>query len=173
MKSLSTLVAAALVAASPLAFSADKLAHKDAKAIKDLAEANRAEVELGKLAMEKASNPEVKKFAEHMVDAHGKMLQEVQTLADSKGVKLSDGIGVKNAATKKRLEHASGDKFDKDYVNAMVKDHRADVKDLEKMSRSVKDTEVKAAVDKALPDVKEHLQHAEQLAPAKTARRES
>ena len=173
MKLSRILLAAALVAAAPLAFSADKMARKDAKAINDLAQANRAEVEVGKLALEKASNPDVKKFAQHMVDDHAKMLDEVQKLAQSKDVKLSEGVGVKHAATKKRLAASSGDSFDKAYMNAMVKDHQATMKDLEKISRDAKDPDLKAAADKALPEVKEHLQQAQQIAPAKTARRKS
>ncbi|HEX2651990.1 MAG TPA: DUF4142 domain-containing protein [Burkholderiales bacterium] len=167
--SMSYFILPALVAASTLGYAQGKLDRQDAKALKNLAEANRAEVDAGKIALEKAQSADVKKFAQHMVDDHGKMLGEVQQLAEAKGVKLSDDAGVKNKAKEKKLEAASGEKFDKDYVQAMVKDHQADVKELEKLSKNAKDPQVKAAVDKALPAVKKHLEMAKQLAAGPSA----
>ena len=167
--SLTSLLLPALVAASTLGYAQSKLDRQDAKALKNLAEANRAEVDTGKVALQKAQSDPVKKFAQHMVDEHGKMLSEVEQLAEAKGVKLPDSAGVKNKAMERKLEAASSDKFDKDYMAAMVKDHQADVKELEKLSKNTKDPEVKAAVDKALPEVKKHLEMAKQVAAGPSA----
>jgi putative membrane protein len=162
--SISHLLLPALVAASALGYAQDKVSRQDAKAIQSLAEANRAEVDAGKLALERAQTEPVKKFAQHMVDDHGKMLDEVQKLAEAKGVKLPEDASLKSKAKDKKLEMSSGDKFDKDYMAAMVKDHQTDVKELQKMSKNAKDPQVKAAVDKALPAVKKHLEMAKQVA---------
>jgi len=43
--------------------------------------ANLAEIELGRLATQKAQNPEVKQFAQMMVDGHTKALDELKQLA--------------------------------------------------------------------------------------------
>src|SRR5438477_9018471 len=48
------------------------LASADEKFIKDAAMGGQAEVELGRLASTKASNPDVKQFGQRMVDDHGK-----------------------------------------------------------------------------------------------------
>ena len=162
--SLTVMILPALVAASTLGYAAEaKLSRQDARALRNLAEANRAEVEAGKLALEKARSEDVKKFAQHMIDDHGKMLGEVEQLAQSKGVKLPDGVGVKNKAQEKKLEMTSGDKFDKDYIAAMVKDHQADLKELQKISKSAKDPDLKAAADKAASTVKQHFEMAKQM----------
>jgi putative membrane protein len=42
-----------------------------------------AEVELGKLAVEKGSSPDVKQFGQRMVDDHGKAGDELKSLAQS------------------------------------------------------------------------------------------
>jgi putative membrane protein len=162
--SITSLLLPALVAASSLGYAQDKVNRQDAKAIQSLAEANRAEVDAGKLALEKAQSEPVKKFAQHMVDDHGKMLDEVHKLAEAKGVQLSDDVSVKHKAEAKKLEAAPGEEFDKDYMNAMVKGHESVLKDLQKISRSSKDPDVKAAAEKAMPDVKKHLELAKQVA---------
>jgi putative membrane protein len=164
MKSLPAVVAAAFLALALPAYSQGKNSGPDAKAIQDLAEANMAEVEAGKVAEQKSRNADVKKFAQHMVDDHGKMLQEVQQLAQSKGVDLPKAPKAKHQAALKKLEGLSGEQFDKVYMNEMVKDHQETVKEVEKIARSAKDPDVKNAAQKALPDIKEHLQEAQQIA---------
>ena len=64
------------------------LSGQDRKYFQEMAQANMAEVQTGKLAQQKASSEEVKKFAEHMVQDHGKLLQEQQSMAKTKGVSL-------------------------------------------------------------------------------------
>ena len=49
-----------------------KTATSDQSFVTEAAAGGLAEVELGQLAAEKSSNPEVKKFAERMVTDHGK-----------------------------------------------------------------------------------------------------
>jgi putative membrane protein len=46
------------------------------------AQANFAEVELGKLAQQKASSDDVKKFAQMMVDDHTKALDDLKSAAE-------------------------------------------------------------------------------------------
>ena len=47
-----------------------------------------AEVEMGKLAQQKAANDQVKQFGSHMVDDHSKANTELQQVASSKGITL-------------------------------------------------------------------------------------
>jgi putative membrane protein len=164
MKFSTALVAAAFLALALPAYSQSKNSGPDAKAIQDLAEANMAEVESGKVAAQKAQSEDVKKFAQHMVDDHGKMLQEVQQLAQSKGVDVPKAPNAKHQALMKKLQSTSGEQFDKVYMSEMVKGHQETAKEVEKIARSAKDPEVKNAAQKALPDIKEHLQMAQEIA---------
>src|SRR5438552_16844085 len=52
--------------------------------IKEAADGGLAEVELGQLAVEKASSDEVKKFGQRMVDDHGKANEQLKQIATSK-----------------------------------------------------------------------------------------
>jgi putative membrane protein len=142
----------------------NKLDRRDARALRNMAEANLAEVEAGKLAAGKARSEEVKKFAQHMVDDHGKQLQEIQKLASARSVDLPSQPAAKHRAAMKKLEGTSADNFDGAYMSQMVKDHRDALKLAQRTAKNAKDSELKAAAEKAAPDIKEHLQTAEQLA---------
>ena len=177
--------ASALVAAGPVAAqSQDKSAStqksaksgeskSDAKHMKDLAIANMAEVETGKLALEKAQDPKVKEFAQHMVDDHSKMLDEVKSLAQSKGVDLPGAPDAKHQKVMKKLQSASGADFDREYMRAMVKDHRDALKLTQRTAKGAKDPDLKAAAQKAAPDIQDHLKMAQQIAKEEKSQKRS
>src|SRR5262249_7235811 len=66
--------------------SATMLSADDREFVMKAAEGGKAEVELGQLAVSKASNADVKQFAQRMVDDHGKANQELMQLAQTKGI---------------------------------------------------------------------------------------
>ena len=149
--------------------SAQGESNRDAKHLKELAIANMAEIETGKLALEKAQDPKVKEFAQHMVDDHTKMLDEVKTLAQSKNAELPSAPDAKHEKVMKKLESASGADFDREYMRAMVKDHRDALKLAQRTARGAKDGELKAAAQKAAPEIQDHLKTAQEI--AKTEKR--
>ena len=68
-----------------------------------------------------------------------------------------------------KLEKLSGDAFDKEYMKqAGLNDHKATHAKLQKISKSAKDADVKAAADKTLPTVEQHLKAAQQMSSAKS-----
>ena len=147
--------------------AASQLDRGDRQMIEDLAQANMAEVDAGKMALEKSQNAEVKKFAQHMVDDHTKALGEVQALATSKNVKLPDGPGPVAKTKATALKAMSGNLFDKEYAKrAGVGDHESTVKLLQKIQKNAKDSDLKALAGKMLPTVEHHLDMARQMAPS-------
>lgn len=161
-------VIAALSAAPALAQQKDPKAPPAAPAIdrqflSETAQGGMAEVELGKLATEKASNAEVKKFGQRMVDDHGKANEELKTLADNKHITLPSTLDAKHKATIDRLSKLSGEQFDRAYVQDMLKDHQHDVAAFRAKSKSAKDADVKAWAAKTLPTLEEHLKLVQDL----------
>jgi putative membrane protein len=120
-----------------------------------------AEVELGKLAADKASSDEVKKFGQRMVDDHGKANDELKKLAENKNITLPTAPDAKHKATIDRLSKLSGEAFDRAYMQEMLKDHRKDVSEFRTESKSGKDADVKAWAAKTLPTLEEHLKLAQ------------
>jgi putative membrane protein len=124
------------------------------------AKGGMAEVELGKLAAEKASSDDVKKFGQRMADDHGKAGDELKSLAQSKNVTLPTTLDPKDQALKDKLSKLSGAQFDRAYMQAMVSDHKKDVNEFKVESQSGKDPDVKAWASKTLPTLEDHLKHA-------------
>jgi predicted outer membrane protein len=113
---LSLALLACSLLATPVALAAGKLSGQDAKFFREIGEANLAEVQAGKLGQQKASSEEVKKFAQHMVDDHGKMVDEQQSMAKSKGVEAPKQPGKDQQAAMKKLQAAKGESFDTAFV---------------------------------------------------------
>jgi putative membrane protein len=122
-----------------------------------------AEVELGKLASEKASNATVKAFGQRMVADHGKAGDELKMVVASKQITLPTSIDAKHKATYDRLSGLSGAAFDRAYVTDMVADHKKDVAAFSEESTSGKDSDIKAWAAKTLPTLREHLRMIEEL----------
>lgn len=132
--------------------------------LKQAAQNGHAEVESSKLALQKAANPEVKRFAQQMVDDHTKANAELKALAAAKGVELPDGPSLMQTGKMKLLGTADGDNFDRRYAEAMgVEAHRDTIELFEKASADATDADVKAFAQKTLPTLKHHLMMAEQL----------
>src|SRR5579864_3651439 len=113
-----------------------RISMADKTFIKKAAEGGLAEVELGKLATEKASNEEVKKFGQRMVDDHSKANDQLKDVAAQKHIDLPTEPSARDKATKARLEKLSGEEFDRAYMRDMVKDHKADVAEFARESQS-------------------------------------
>jgi putative membrane protein len=145
-----------------------KLSKADQKAVMDMARANMAEIEAGKLALSKSQDEQVKSFAQQMVDDHTKALTDVQTLAQEKGVTLPTEPDAKHKAMAAKLEKLSGDAFNKEYMKqAGVADHKKVLSMLKKYHTSAKDPDVKVVAGKMLPTVEQHLKAAQSVAGAK------
>ena len=125
------------------------------------ANGSMAEVELGKLAVEKAGSDEVKKFGQRMVDDHRKANDELKILAQNKHITLPSAIDATEKALHDRLAKLSGALFDRAYIQAMLVDHRKDVSEFRMEARSGKDADVKGWAAKTLPTLEEHLKLAQ------------
>ena len=123
-----------------------------------------AEVELGNLASQKASNADVKQFGARMASDHAKANDELKQWASSKNVTLPTELDAKHKATADRLSKLSGDAFDKAYMHDMVRDHEEDVAAFKRASTSGKDPDLKAWAAKTLPTLEDHLKNAQDVA---------
>jgi putative membrane protein len=125
-----------------------------------------AEVDLGKLAVEKASSDEVKKFGQRMVDDHGKANEELKTLAQNKHMTLPAGPDPHAKALHDRLAKLSSPAFDRAYMQEMLVDHKKDVNEFRMEAKSGKDPDVKGWAAKTLPMLEEHLRLAQDTSRA-------
>jgi predicted outer membrane protein len=145
------------------------LSKSDQKILMDMARANMAEIEAGKVAQSKSQNDQVKSFAQQMIDDHTKALGDVQQVAQAKGVTLPTEPDASHKALVSKLEKLSGDSFDKTYMsNAGLADHKKVLSMLRKDEKRAKDPDVKALAEKMTPVVEQHLKAAQQLPAVKS-----
>jgi putative membrane protein len=164
-RNLMTMAATLLLAASPLSAiqaQAGTTPPKDSVSadtalIRRAAADNLLEVQLGELAQHQATNPTVQKFAERMVNDHGRLEKQWTDLAAAHGIPLKAALSSKKQKKIDRLRQATGATFDRDYMIAMVKAHAKDAKELEAQVDSARSEPVRKMAAYALPIVREHL----------------
>ena len=125
-------------------------------------EGGNAEVELGTLAEQRASNDKVKQFGRQMVTDHTKAEDELKGLASSKGMNVPSSMDTKSETAKTRLSRLSGAAFDRAYMEDMVSDHEHDVTAFRKEAEHGTDPDIKAFASKTLPILEEHLRKAQE-----------
>lgn len=141
-----------------------KISGSDRKFMMEAAVGGMKEVELGRLAAQKATNPELKQFAEKMVEEHSKVNDELKSLAAAKGVTLPSAPDARLQSTLTKMQNLSGAEFDRAYLKeAGVKEHEKAEKLFRDQSSRGKDPEARAFAAKVLPAVQHHLTEARGL----------
>lgn len=121
-----------------------------------------AEIEVGKLALEKATSQEVKDFAQSMVDDHTAANQKLGTLATQKELQVSDDAELINQAKALVLKLRGERSFDKAYMNNQVMAHQQTIELFQRASQS-EDNEIAAFAKETLPKLEHHLKMAEEI----------
>ena len=140
-----------------------KAGDKDQQFLRHAASDGLAEVQLGQMAAERATNPEVQRFGQRMATDHSKANQELMALAQSKNISIPKDIDKKHQKTAAALTKKQGASFDREYTRDMVKDHEKAVQLFTTEANEGRDADIKAFANKTLPTLQEHLQMARQL----------
>ena len=125
-----------------------------------------AEVELGKLAEQRASNADVKNFGARMVKDHTAANKELATLAARKGVSFPTRIDRKDEELRDRLSKLSGPAFDRAYMQEMTADHEHDVAEFHQAAEASSDPDVREFATHSLPTLTSHLEEARRIQAA-------
>jgi len=138
-------------------------AEEDAEFAVEAADGGMMEVEMGTLAITKAASPEVKQFAQKIVDEHTRTNNELKALAEKKNISLPTTLGDEYQRKLENLREKTGAEFDKEYMDLMVKDHKEDVKEFEEQAEDGTDPEIKEWASSKLPTLRNHLEEAERV----------
>ena len=96
----------------------------DAEFVRDVALKNMAEVELSRMALDKATNQDIKSFAQKMIDDHGAAGQNLKSVVSGQQIAWPVQLDDKHRKTADELAAKQGANFDRDYVKAMVEGHQ-------------------------------------------------
>lgn len=133
--------------------------------VKKAAAAGIAEVAMGELGSQKATNAEVKAFAKRMVADHTKANKELAAVAQTKDLEVPSSPDMMHKAMMKKFEGQSADKdFDHDFMQQMVKDHKAVVELFGIAANDQNlDPDLRALARKTLPVLQQHMKDAQAL----------
>ena len=123
-----------------------------------------AEVQLGQLTLQKSNNPQVKEFAQRMIDDHTKLNEQMKPVAQQLGVTVPDQISKGDRKTVAKLQTLSGSAYDQAYIKDMVKDHKQDLNEFQMEASSGQDQTAKDAANQGSKVIAQHLQMAQQMA---------
>lgn len=141
--------------------SKSKLPSGEERFMKEAASGGLMEVELGKIAAEKGSHQRVKEFGKRMQADHGKANEQLKKIASSKGVDLPTQPSGEHKSTMDKLTKLSGAEFDREYMEAMVDDHKEDIEKFQTQADKGKDPDLKKFASDNLPILKKHLELAQ------------
>jgi putative membrane protein len=141
MKRVAYVMCCALLGSMPMvsAHSAKAQASDaDKQFLAEASQGNYDEIQLGKLAAEKGTDPAVRAFGERMVTDHTRLGQNMKPFAEEWGLNPPQNLSPDAQKEYDKLQGLSGHDFDKEYISDMVSDHS---KDLDAFNKEVKDTQ--------------------------------
>lgn len=127
------------------------------------AQSGMAEVEISRMAATKATNAEVKQFAQRMVQDHTNANTELKALAAKENVTLPTEVDAEHKEVMQKLNGLSGAEFDRAFMERQVEHHEKDVNLFQAQADKGEDAEGKAFAVKTLPTLKSHLEMARDL----------
>ncbi|HEX6772399.1 MAG TPA: DUF4142 domain-containing protein [Acidobacteriaceae bacterium] len=135
--------------------------------VKKALEGSIDEVEMGKLALQKSNDDQVKQFAQKMVDDHGKMANALKPAAQQMGVKVPDGPSKGQMKKMDKMKALQGDAFDQAYIKDMVKDHKSDASEFKQEAQNTQNPSMKEFATQGSQVIEQHLQQIQQIAQSK------
>lgn len=142
-----------------------KLSSADLHFVALAAGAGMYEVEAARVALSRASDPQVRSYAQMLLDQHTANNNELISIMQSKGHRIAPGLPAELQQKVSKLSTLSGAAFDQEFVRMTgVADHKAAIAAFEQGDRSVTDRDLQAYIDKTLPALRSHLQMAQDLA---------
>jgi putative membrane protein len=96
----------------------------DGEFVHDVALKHMAEIELSKMALEKATTPDIKAFAQTMVDDHGAAASKLKSAAAGYPVDWPAQLDEKHNKNASELAKEHGADFDREYLKAMIEGHQ-------------------------------------------------
>jgi len=121
------------------------------------------EVQLGKIAQDRAMSQRVKDFGAMMVADHTKANDDLMARAKSQNIVLSPIAGADEQKMIDELSKKTGKDFDKAYMDMMLDDHKKDIAEFKKAAEKCTNSAIRDFASQALPVLEKHLDSAQAI----------
>lgn len=119
-------------------------------------------IEEATVALNNGSSEKIRDFARKMVIDQTKILGYIKKLSLMRGLELPDHVNEEIQTSCDKLAGMSGDKFDKEFVNLIIKDRKRDLELFRKATYS-SDPEIREFAELCIPVLEEQLKNAREL----------
>lgn len=151
-------------AVSAVSATPAKLSSADQQLMMTVAKGGMMQLEVSKVALQKASSPAVRQFAQAEVDEQTGLSAKLQEIAQAKGITLPSAPDPQTKAMVTKLQGLSGTSFEKMYMDESgVKGHEKLDKVMSTVESTASDASLKGVGKAAHPLVKTHLTVARQI----------
>jgi putative membrane protein len=123
-----------------------------------------AEIEMGRLALQRSQDAAVQRYGRHMVEDHTRVNAELQRIADEKQVVLLKAMEPANHTLYSELSKLSGPAFDHEYMRAQLNIHSMGIGLYDSEARHGEDALVRDFAARNGPVGVEHMKLAQELA---------
>ena len=141
--------------ASPSVSGAD--ANADHKFLLMAAQGNLAEIQMAQLAKQKSQNNQIQNYAQRLIEDHTTANNQVMQIVQKKGLTMPKTPPADAMAMMKKMKGMSGAKFERAYMQDMIKDHTKDIADYSNEAQHGYDDDIKQYAATTLPTLKAHL----------------
>jgi putative membrane protein len=135
----------------------------DKQFVMDASEGGMAEIAQSKVALRKSKNPDVRAYAQQMIDDHTRLMAQMKPVADQLGVTPPTQLKPAHQIELKRLNAMSGKSFDDEYIKSMDIDHHKTLMLFKNELANTTNDQLKADVQQGEPVIQDHTDKADQL----------
>jgi putative membrane protein len=154
-----------LVATATLLLTVSSFAQSDAdqKFMSQLAQDGMKKIQSAYMALQNSQNPQVRAYAQQVLNDYGDAQNELIYLANKEFVQLPRELDTKDQDSLQALSQLQGPAFDKAYMSAMVDDDQTKLK---QEAAKVDNLAIADWASKTLPTLQGDLKQAQKVAPA-------
>ena len=139
------------------------LSSTDKKFLSDVAQGAKYELALAKLAEQKATKPDIKHYAQTVINDHEQLNSSLHQLAQKKDVQLPTQMTQQQQTEVNRLKGLSGTAFDQAYQTETRRINSQDKAELQKEINSTQNSDVKTFAQQMQQADAKHQQMAQTL----------
>ncbi len=140
------------------------VSNTDKQFINNAAQVSMTEVQLARMAQERATRQDVKDYAQRLERDHTNAQQMLSGLASQLQVQLPQSLDQRHQTMVSKLSNLSGPQFDQQFLQEQIKAHQNSINQFQRASKQADNPQVKDYANRMLPNLEEHLRLAQNLA---------
>jgi putative membrane protein len=139
----------------------------DKKFVMKAIETSQDDIAMGRFALQKSTDSQVRSVAMQETDDHGRILEDLKQAAQQLNVDVPDTPSKGALKSMDKMKALSGGAFDAAFLEEMAKSHKDEDKSYRDEARTTTSPQLKALVTEEDQMLEKHIQQAQQLAQTK------